>query len=127
MHFRLIACSSHFLATKYLPHLLTMIDAFAINCVGYEAAIFCQFQIIKINIVSIYYLDTVLHDETEINSNISSQDEYEENEGSLSSDESDLSPVLQQSVQTGNHVTFRSFLEIATHLFSRRCNSWIGI
>ena len=104
-----------------------MIDAFAINCVGYEAALLCQLQIIKIKIVSIYYLDTLLHDETEIDSNISSQDEYEESEGSLSSDESDLSPVLQQSFQIGNHVTFRSFLEIARYLFSRRCNSWIGI
>ena len=104
-----------------------MIDAFAINCVGYEAALLCQLQIIKIKIVSTYYLDTLLHDETEIESNISSQDEYEESEGSLSSDESDLSPVLQQSFQIGNHVTFRSFLEIARYLFSRRCNSWIGI
>ena len=94
---------------------------------GYEAAILCQLQIIKINLVSIYYLDTLLHDETEIDSNIWSQDGYEENEGSFSSDESDLSPVLQQSVQIGNHVTFRSFLEIANYLFSHRCNSWIGI
>ena len=94
---------------------------------GYEAAILCQLQIIKINLVSIYYLDTLLHDETEIDSNIWSQDGYEENEGSFSSDESDLSPVLQQSVQIGNHVTFRSFLEIASYLFSHRCNSWIGI
>ena len=74
-----------------------MIDAFAINCVGYEAAIFCQLQIIKINIVSVYYLDTVLLDETEIDSNISSQDEYFISR-SPSSDASDLSPVLQQSV-----------------------------
>ena len=123
LYFRFITCSSHFLATTYLPHLLAMIDAFAVNCVGYKAAFLCQLQIIKINIVSIYYLDTLLHDETEIDSNISSQDEYEENEGSLTSDESDSSPVLQQSFQIGNHVTFRSFLEIARYLFSPRCNS----
>ena len=104
-----------------------MIDAFAINCVGYKAPFLCQLQIIKINIVSIYYLDTLLHDETEIDSNISSQNEYEENEGSLSSDESNSPPVLPQSFQIGNHVTFRSFLEIARYLFSRCCNSWIGI
>ena len=104
-----------------------MIEAFAINYVGYEAALLCQSQIIKINIVSIYYLDTFLHDETEIDRNSSSQDEYEEKEGSLLSDESDPSPVLQQSFQIGNHVPFRSFLEIARYLFSRRCNSWIGI
>ena len=67
-----------------------MIDAFAMNCVGHEAAILCQLQIIRINIVSIYYLDTLLYDETEIDNNVSSQDEYEENEGSLTSDESDL-------------------------------------
>ena len=84
-------------------------------------------QIIKINIVSINYLDTWLHDETEINSNISSQDEYEENEGRVSSDESDSSSVSQQSFQIGNHVTFRSFLEIARYLFSRWCNSCTGI
>ena len=104
-----------------------MKDAFAINCVGYKAAFLCQLQIIKINILSMYYLDTLLHYETDIDSNISSQDEYEENEGSLSSDESDSSPVLQQSFQIGNHVTFRSFLEISRYLFSPRCNSWIGI
>ena len=127
MPFRFITCSSHLLATTNLPHLLAMIDVFSINCVGCEAAILCQLQIIKINIVSIYYLDNLLHHETEIDSNILSQDEYEENEGSLSSDESDLSPVLQQSVQIGNHVTFRRFLEIARYLFSRRCNSWIGM
>ena len=40
---------------------------------------------------------------------VSSQDECEENEGSFSSDESDPSPVLEQSFQIGNHVTFRSF------------------
>ena len=72
-----------------------MIDVFAINCVGYGASILCQLQIIKINVVSAYYLDTLLHDETEIDSNVSSQDEYEENERSLSSDESDFSPALQ--------------------------------
>ena len=104
-----------------------MIDAFAINCVGYEAAILCQLQVIKINIVSIYYLDTLLHDETETDISISSQNEYEENEGSFLSDESDLSPVLQQSVQIGNHVTFTSFLEIAGHYFFHRFNFWIGI
>ena len=104
-----------------------MIDVFAVNCFEYKAAFLCQLQITKINIVSIYYLDTLLHDETEIDSNISSQDEYEENEGSLTSDESDSSPVLQQSFQIGNHVTFGSFLEIARYLFSRRCNSWIDI
>ena len=82
---------------------------------------------IKINIDPIYYLDTLLHTETEIDSNSSSQDEYEEIEGSHASDESDPSPVLQQPFQIGNHVTFRSFLEIARYLFSRRCNSWIGI
>ena len=59
-----------------------MIDAFAINGIGCEAALLCQLQVTKINIVSIYHLDTLLHDETEIDSNISSQDEYEENEGS---------------------------------------------
>ena len=59
-----------------------MIDAFAINGIWCEAALLCQLQITKINIVSIYHLDTLLHDETEIDSNISSQDEYEENEGS---------------------------------------------
>ena len=74
-----------------------------------------------------YYLDTLLHDETDIDSNISSQEEYEKNEGSLSSDESDSSPVLQQSFQIGNHVTFRRFLKMARYLFSPRCNSWIGI
>ena len=36
-------------------------------------------------------------------------------------------PVLQQSFQIGNHVTFRSFLEIARYLFSLCCDSWIGI
>ena len=95
-----------------------MIDTFAVNCVGYKAAFLCQLQIIKINIVSIYYLDTLLHGETEIDSNISSQDEYEQNEGSITSDESDSSPVLQQSFQIGNHVIFRRFLEIARYLFS---------
>ena len=59
-----------------------MIDAFAINGIGCEAALLCQLQVTKINIVSIYHLDTLLHDETEIDSNISSQDEYEENKGS---------------------------------------------
>ena len=59
-----------------------MIDAFAINGIGCEAALLCQLQIIKINIVSIYHLGTLLHDETEIDSSISSQDKYEENEGS---------------------------------------------
>ena len=100
-----------------------MIDTFAINGIGCEAAFLCQLQIIKINIVSIYHLDTLLHDETEIDSNISSQDEYEENEGSLTSDESDSSPGLQQSFQIGNHVTFRSFSEIERYLFSLCCDS----
>ena len=59
-----------------------MIDAFAINGIGCEAALLWQLQVTKINIVSIYHLDTLLHDETEIDSNISSQDEYEENKGS---------------------------------------------
>ena len=104
-----------------------MIDAFAINCIGYETALLCQLQISEINIASKYHLDTLLHDETEINSNISPQDEYEENEGSLLFNESDSSPVLQQSFQIGNHVTFRSFSEIAMYLFSRRCDSCIGI
>ena len=103
-----------------------MNDALAINCIGYEAAFLFQLQITGINIVSIYDLDTLLHDETEINSNISSQDEYEENEGNLLSDESNSSPVLQQSLQIGNHVTFRSFSEIARYLFSLCCDSWIG-
>ena len=111
----------------YLLHLLAMIDAFAINYSGYEAALLCQLQITEINIVSIYHPDTLRHDKTEIDGNISSQDEYEENEGSLSSDESDSSPVLQQSFQIGNHVTFRSFLEIARYVFSLCCDSWIGI
>ena len=97
-----------------------MINAFAIYCIRYEAALLCQLQITEINIVSIYHLDTLLHDE--IDSIISSQDEYE---GSLSSDESDSSPVLQQSFQIGNHVTFRSFLETERYLFSCRCDSWI--
>ena len=56
-----------------------MIDAFAVNCVGYKAAFLCQLQIMKINIASIYYLGTLLYDETEIDRNISSQDEYDEN------------------------------------------------
>ena len=103
-----------------------MVDAFTANCVGYKTAFLSQVQIIKINIVSICDLDTLLHDETEIDSNILSQDEYEENEGCLTSDESNSSPALQQSFQIGNHVTFRSFLEIARYLFSRHCNSWIG-
>ena len=93
MHFRFITWSSHFLATTYLAHLLAMIDAFAINCIGDEAALLCQLHIIKTNVFSIYYLDTLLHAETEIDSNISSQDEYGKNEGSLSSDESNSSPV----------------------------------
>ena len=93
-----------------------MIDAFAINYSGYEAALLCQLQITEINIVSIYHPDTLRHDKTEIDGNISSQDEYEENEGSLSSDESDSFLVLQQSFQIGN-VTFRSFLEIASIYF----------
>ena len=59
-----------------------MIDAFAINGIGCEAALLWQLQVTKINIVSIYHLDTLLYDETEIDSNISSQDEYEENKGS---------------------------------------------
>ena len=59
-----------------------MIDAFAINGIGCEAALLWQLQVTKINIVSIYHLDTLLDDETEIDSNISSQDEYEENKGS---------------------------------------------
>ena len=67
------------------------------TCIGYEATFLFQLQITDINIVSIYHLDSLLYDETEIDSNISSEDEYEENKGSLSSDESDLSPVLQQS------------------------------
>ena len=94
-----------------------MIDAFAINYSGYEAALLCQLQITEINIVSIYHPDTLRHDKTEIDGNISSQDEYEENEGSLSSDESDSFLVLQRSFQTGNNVTFRSFLEIASIYF----------
>lgn len=53
-----------------------MIDTFAKCCVGDEAALLCQPLIIKINIVLIYYLDTLLHDETENDKNISSQDEY---------------------------------------------------
>ena len=97
------------------------------NYIGYEATFLFQLQITEINVVSIYHLDALLHDETEIDSNISPEDEYEENEGSLSSDESDSSPVLQQSFQIGNHVTFRSFLEIARYLFSLCCDSWIGI
>ena len=68
-----------------------MIDAFAINCSGYEAALLCQLQITEINIVSICHPDTLRYDKTEIDGNISFQDEYEENEGSLSSDESDSS------------------------------------
>ena len=127
LYFKFITCSSLFLATTYLLHLLAMIDAFAINCIGYETALLCQLQISEINIASKYHLDTLLHDETEINSNISPQDEYEENEGSLLFNESDSSPVLQQSFQIGNHVTFRSFSEIARYLFSRRCDSCIGI
>ena len=71
-----------------------MNDALAINCIGYEAAFLFQLQITGINIVSIYDLDTLLHDETEINSNISSQDEYEENEGKLLSDESNSSRLI---------------------------------
>ena len=94
-----------------------MIDAFAINYSGYEAALLCQLQITEINIVSIYHPDTLRHDKTEIDGNISSQDEYEENEGSLSSDESDSPLVLQRSFQIGNNVTFRSFLEIASIYF----------
>ena len=94
-----------------------MIDAFAINCSGYEAALLCQLQITEINIVSIYHPDTLRHDKTEIDGNISSQNEYEENEGSLSSDESDSFLVLQRSFQIGNNVTFRSFLEIASIYF----------
>ena len=94
-----------------------MIDAFAINCSGYEAALLCQLQITEINIVSIYHPDTLRHDKTEIDGNISSQDEYEENEGSLSSDESNSFLVLQRSFQIGNNVTFRSFLEIASIYF----------
>ena len=98
-----------------------MIYAFAITCIGYEAAFLCQLQITEINIVSIYHLDTLLHDETEIGSKVLSQDEYEENEGGLSSDESDSSPVLHQSFQIRNPVIFRSFSEIAislSHLIS---------
>ena len=94
-----------------------MIDAFAINYSGYEAALLCQLQITEINIVSIYHPDTLRHDKTEIDGNISSQNEYEENEGSLSSDESDSFLVLQRSFQIGNNVTFRSFLEIASIYF----------
>ena len=94
-----------------------MIDAFAINYSGYEAALLCQLQITEINVVSIYHPDTLRHDKTEIDGNISSQDEYEENEGSLSSDESDSFLVLQRSFQIGNNVTFRSFLEIASIYF----------
>ena len=94
-----------------------MIDAFAINCSGYEAALLGQLQITEINIVSIYHPDTLRHEKTEIDGNISSQDEYEENEGSLSSDESDSFLVLQRSFQIGNNVTFRSFLEIASIYF----------
>ena len=94
-----------------------MIDAFAINYSGYEAALLCQLQITEINIVSICHPDTLRHDKTEIDGNISSQDEYEENEGSLSSDESDSFLVLQRSFQIGNNVTFRSFLEIASIYF----------
>ena len=94
-----------------------MIDAFAINYSGYEAALLCQLQITEINIVSIYHPDTLRHDKTESDGNISSQDEYEENEGSLSSDESDSFLVLQRSFQIGNNVTFRSFLEIASIYF----------
>ena len=94
-----------------------MIDAFAINYSGYEAALLCQLQITEINIVSIYHPDTLRHDKTEIDGNISSQDEYEENEGSLSSDESNSFLVLQRSFQIGNNVTFRSFLEIASIYF----------
>ena len=97
------------------------------NCVGYEATFLFQLQITEINVVSIYHLDALLHAETEIDGNISSEDEYDENKGRLSSDESDSSPVLQQSFQIGNHVTFRSFLEIARNLFSLCCDSWIGI
>ena len=82
LYFRFITCSSLCFATTHILHLLAMIDAFAINGIGCEAALLCQLQIIKINIVSIYHLDTLLHDETEIDSSISSQDKYEENEGS---------------------------------------------
>ena len=127
MYFRFITRSSHFLATTYVTQLLAMIDAFAINCVGNETALLCQLHITKINVVSIYYLDTLLHDETEIDSNISSHDGYGENEGGLSSDEGDSSPILQQPFQIGNDVTIRSFLENARYLFSCRCNCWICI
>ena len=76
MYFRFVGCSCHFLATTYVAHLIAMIDTFAKCCVGDEAALLCQPLIIKINIVLIYYLDTLLHDETENDKNISSQDEY---------------------------------------------------
>ena len=49
------------------------------NCIGYEATFLFRLQITDINIVSIYHLDSLLYDETEIDSNISSEDEYEEN------------------------------------------------
>ena len=123
LHFGFITCSSHFLTAMYVAHLLTLIDAFAINCVGGEVALLCQLQIININKVSIYYHhNTLLHDETEIDSNISFQVVYWENEGSFSSDESDSLPVLQPPFQKINHATFRSFLKIARFLFSCRCN-----
>lgn len=70
-----------------------MVDTYAINYVGYSAPLLFHFHIIKINIASIYYLDTLLHDETAINANALSQDEYGENEGSLWSDENNLSSV----------------------------------
>ena len=70
-----------------------MVDTYAINYVGYSAPLLLHFHIIKINIASIYYLDTFLHDETVINTNALSQDEYGENEGSLWSDENNLSSV----------------------------------
>ena len=87
-----------------------MIDTFAINCVGDEAALLHQLHIIKINVVSMFHLDTLLHDE--MDNNISSQDEYGENEESLSPDENDSSPVLQQAFHIGNHATFRRFWKL---------------
>ena len=77
-------------------------------------------NLININIVSINYLDTLLHDENGTDSNVSSQDEYGENERSFSSDENDSALALRQPFQIGNHVNFRSFLEIARCLVSRR-------
>lgn len=59
-----------------------------------------------------YYLDNLLHDETEIDNNISFQDGYGENEGSLSLHENDPSPVLQQPFQIGNQVTFGNFQKV---------------